>query len=237
MKSRIVRCLAVLGLLAAASCTVNYHDDLSQRTETVSIERPKAEIVDVTVAMAAGEMELSGGAAKLMEGRFTYTAAGNVAPEVQYEDSSFRGRLSVTNRTKTTVGNHHVNRWEIKLADDIRMDVNISLGAGQSKLHLGTLTLRSAKVQLGAGEVQLDLRGPKKSSCDVEIRGGVGEATVLVPSDVGVVAEATGGIGSIDVRGLRREGGRWTNDAYGKSPVTLRLDVQGGIGQINIRAE
>lgn len=237
MKSRIAGAAALTGMLAVAGCTVNWHGDLSQKTETVSIERPKAEMVDVTVAMAAGEMELSGGAAKLMEGRFTYTASGNMAPEVQYEDSSFRGRLSVTNKTKTTVGNHHVNRWEIKLADDIRMDLNVTLGAGQGRLNLGSLTLRSAKVQLGAGQVGLDLRGPKKSSCDVEIRGGVGEATVWVPNDVGVVAEAKGGIGEISVRGLNREGGRWTNDAYGKSPVTLRLDVKGGIGQINIRAE
>ncbi|MBA3975150.1 MAG: hypothetical protein C0504_13155 [Candidatus Solibacter sp.] len=236
MKSRIPAVAAALGL-AVAGCTVNMHGDHSRKTETASIERPKAELVDVTVAMAAGEMELSGGSSKLMEGTFTYTAGGNTAPEVHYEDSSFRGRLSVRNKSKTAFGNNHVNRWEIKLADDVRMDLNVSLGAGESRLNLGSLTLRSARVQVGAGQVDLDLRGPKKSSCDVEIRGGVGEATVWVPNDVGVVAEARGGIGEVSVRGLTRDGGRWTNDAYGKSPVTLRLDVKGGIGQINIRAE
>ena len=237
MKPRIASALALLGMAALAGCTVNVDGDLSQKTETVSIERAKAETVDVAVTMAAGEMELSGGAAKLMEGVFTYTAGGNMMPDVRYEESSFRGRLTVQNKTKTTVGNNHVNRWQIKLADDVRMDLNVSLGAGQSKLNLGSLTIRSAKVQLGAGQVELDLRGPKKSSCDVEISGGVGEATVWVPNDVGVVAEAKGGLGEISVRGLTRDGDRWKNDAYGKSPVTLRLDVQGGIGQINIRAE
>jgi hypothetical protein len=237
MRPRIASALALLGLAALAGCTVNVGGDRSEKTETVSIERPKAEMVDVAVTMAAGEMELSGGAEKLMEGVFTYTASGNMMPDVQYEDSSFRGRLTVQHKNKTTVGNNQVNRWQIKLADDVRMDLNISLGAGQSKLNLGSLTMRSAKVHLGAGEVQVDLRGPKKSSCDVEIRGGVGEATVWVPNDVGVVAEAKGGLGEINVRGLTRDGDRWKNDAYGRSPVTLRLDVKGGIGQINIRAE
>ena len=65
----------------------------------------------------------------------------------------------------------------------------------------------------------------------------MGEATVLVPNDVGVVAEATGGPAKVQVRGLQREGGKWTNEQYGKSPITIRLDVKGGIGQINIRAE
>jgi predicted membrane protein len=117
------------------------------------------------------------------------------------------------------------------------MDLNVTLGAGESKLNLGTLTMRSAKVQIGAGQVTVDLRGPKKTNCDIEVRGGVGEATVLVPKDVGVVAEARGGLGEVQVHGLQREGGKWTNEQYGKSPITIRLDVKGGIGQINIRAE
>ena len=124
MKLGIAGALAVLGLAAAGGCTVNMHGDLSQKTETVSIARAKAEMVDVTVAMAAGEMELSGGSAKLMDGTFTYTASGNMAPDVQYEDSSFRGRLSVRSNSRTTMGNNHVNRWEIKLADDVRMDLD-----------------------------------------------------------------------------------------------------------------
>lgn len=208
-----------------------------EQTRTVNIDRPKAEMVDVTVTMTAGELEMSGGASNLMEGRFTY-GGRNEGPDVKFDDSSFRGRLDIINKSRTTtVGSNSKNLWEIKLANDVRMDLNVTLGAGQSKLNLGELTLRSAKVQLGAGQVDLDLRGPKKSSCDVEIRGGVGEATVWVPNDVGVVAEAKGGIGEVSVRGLTRDGNRWVNEKYNKSPITIRLDVKGGIGQINIRAE
>ncbi|HPT27034.1 MAG TPA: LiaF-related protein, partial [Bryobacteraceae bacterium] len=158
--------------------------------------------------------------------------------EVQCEDSSFRGRLNISNKSRTTtMGANSKNLWEVKLAEDVRMDLNVTLGAGESNLDLGRLLLRSAKVQIGAGQVGLDLRGPKRSSCDVEIRGGVGEATVWVPNDVGVVAEAKGGIGEVSVRGLTREGDRWVNEKYNKAPVTIRLDVKGGIGQINIKAE
>ncbi len=230
---------AVLGLfvLGIWGCVVRVGDRGKEETRTVNIDKPKADMVDVTVAMSAGELDMSGGSAKLMEGKFTFSG-GNLEPDVQFEDSSFRGRLSVRNKARTTtMGSHSRNRWEIKLADDVRMDLNVTLGAGESKLNLGTLTMRSAKVQMGAGQVEVDLRGPKKTNCDIEIRGGVGEATVLVPNDVGVVAEARGGLGEVQVRGLQREGDRWTNDKFGKSPVTIRLDVKGGIGQINIRAE
>ena len=46
---------------------------------------------------------------------------------------------------------------------------------------------------------------------------------------------ATGGIGSINSGGLKRNGDEYVNDMYGKSPVTLRLDVSGGVGNIDLR--
>ena len=237
MRATVAGAAAALLALGIWGCTVRVGDSGREETRTVSIDKPKADMVEVTVAMSAGELEMSGGAERLMEGKFTFSG-GNLEPDVQFEDSSFRGRLSVRNKSRTaTMGSQARNLWEIRLADDVRMDLNVTLGAGESKLNLGTLTLRSAKVQIGAGQVTVDLRGPKKTNCDIEVRGGVGEATVLVPKDVGVVAEARGGLGEVQVRGLQREGGKWTNEQYGKSPITIRLDVKGGIGQINIRAE
>ena len=237
MKATLAVVVTVLLGVWVSGCHVEVGDRGKEETRTVHLEKPRAEMVDVTVAMGAGELDMSGGSDKLMEGRFT-SSDSRLEPDIQYEDSNFRGRLSVRNKSKTaTMGNNSRTRWEIKLADDVRIDLNVTLGAGQSDLKLGSLTIRSAKVQLGAGKVELDLRGPKKSSCDVEVRGGVGEATVLVPSDVGVVAEAQGGLGEVHVSGLQREGGRWVNSNYGKSPITIRLDVKGGIGAINIRAE
>src|SRR3712207_7453120 len=34
--------------------------------------------------------------------------------------------------------------------------------------------------------------------------------------------------------GLQKVGNAYVNDAYGESEVTLRVDIQGGIGQINL---
>jgi hypothetical protein len=62
----------------------------------------------------------------------------------------------------------------------------------------------------------------------------VGEASIRLPRDVGVYAEARGGIGSVRTEGLRREGAHWVNDAYDRAKTTIHLDVQGGIGAINL---
>jgi predicted membrane protein len=104
-------------------------------------------------------------------------------------------------------------------------------------LDLGELSLRRVNVEMGVGELRMDLRGTPKNDYAVSIHGGVGEATIYLPTGVGVEAEAEGGIGGIHTTGLEKRDGRYVNDALGHSKNTVRLDVQGGIGEIRLIAE
>jgi hypothetical protein len=70
-----------------------------------------------------------------------------------------------------------------------------------------------------------------------DIEGGVGEAQIRLPKNVGVIVEASGGIGSVDAHGLKRQGDRYVNDAYGKSAATIHLKVEGGVGHIGLTQE
>jgi predicted membrane protein len=108
------------------------------------------------------------------------------------------------------------------------------MGAGESDLDLDSLTLTGLNLQMGAGKTTVDLTGDYAQDFDASIQGGVGEATVLLPSEVGVRARAEGGLGKINAEGLQREGDSYVNDAYGDSDVSLEIDVQGGVGQINL---
>jgi len=58
-----------------------------------------------------------------------------------------------------------------------------------------------------------------------------------LPKDVGVTAHATGGIGSVRAVGLHENDHEYTNDAFGKSPHTIRLNIEGGIGEIELIQE
>ena len=105
-------------------------------------------------------------------------------------------------------------------------------------MDLGELNLRSVDVNMGVGEVTLDLRGRTPArSYDVRINGGVGQANVHLPRDVAIYATAQGGIGDIHVEGLERRGNHWVNAAKLDSPVTIRVDVKGGIGEIRLVAD
>ena len=104
-------------------------------------------------------------------------------------------------------------------------------------MNLGGMSLRSLDIEMGVGELKLDLRGNPKRSYDVRIRGGVGEATVHLPKDVGIEADAQGGIGGISAPGLRKEEGRYVNDAYSSAKTKIHLNIRGGVGAINLIAE
>jgi hypothetical protein len=87
---------------------------------------------------------------------------------------------------------------------------------------------------MGAGKTTVDLTGDYAQGFKASMQGGVGEAKVLLPSGVGVKAKAQGGLGKIDAEGLKRVGDSYVNDAYGESDVTLNVEVQGGVGEINL---
>jgi hypothetical protein len=151
------------------------------------------------------------------------------------------------------------NEWDLRFNEDVPIEMSIDLGAGRTDLALGSLALTELNIEAGAGDVNLDLSGSQSLSrlefdmgagaitldltgdwqedLGATIRGGVGEINLKLPKDVGVRLEVNTGIGGIDSSGLSKDGDTYTNDAYGESDVTLRIDIAGGIGQINLDVE
>jgi hypothetical protein len=117
---------------------------------------------------------------------------------------------------------------------NVPLDLTMQIGAGKGDLQLANMNLTHLEVHVGAGELALDLTGPRKQNLSVDIQGGVGEAHIKLPKDVGVRAQAHGGIGSVNVHGLTKQGDEYVNDALGKTPTSIDLNVQGGIGQIDL---
>ena len=207
------------------------------RSEHKTIDLDRTEMVRVEVRMGAGELKLSGGAEKLLDADFRFSD-GMGEPKVRYEATGFRGRLTVESGMARRVNLGEVtNVWNLRLNETKPIDLAVHLGAGENRLDLSRLTLRSLEIQLGAGRLDLDLSGDYKHDFEARIRGGVGQANIRLPRTIGVSVDAKGGIGSIKTHGLDRRGDRYVNAAYGKSPVTLRMEVRGGIGEIDLRVD
>ena len=231
--------LVAAALILLAGCGTRWEESsLKRETNHQSLDKPKADLVQVELAMAAGKMILHGGAAagKLMEADFI-TDFPAWKPELRYDASSFRGKLRLRQPGSGASLNGHTNEWSMKFAEDIPLSLDISVGAGESELELGALTLRDVEVKIGAGRCEVDLRGMPKRSYEVRLSGGVGEAVVHVSRQAAVSAEASGGIGDVSVDGMSKNGKSYSTESYGKAKNSIRLDVKGGIGAIHISAE
>lgn len=215
--------------LALSGCMIHHEAGPSQH-EYASFDVNGAQELRVKLKMGAGELRVGSGTDRLARADFEFNVP-EWKPEVSYAAGNLR--ISQPEGSHKTIGNTKYD-WDVRLNRDLPIEMDVNFGAGEARLDLGSLNLRRVDVEMGVGQIDMDLRGQPKHDYTVRIRGGVGEATVRLPSDVGVYAEARGGIGEISAPGLRHDGSSYYNQLYKKSPVTVRLDVQGGVGSIKL---
>src|SRR5712691_666879 len=197
-----------------------YSGDLQHQSRTV--DRQGAKSVNVSLETSAGEFNYSG----------SYET-----PRVEYNVSDGVGHLSISqDDTSTHFGTTH-NDWNLRFSNDVPLELKVEMGAGRGHLRLRDMPVTRLDMSMGAGQVDLDLTGDRKSDLVANLEGGVGQATIRLPSKVGVVVHVSGGIGAVDAHGLRHDDDEYTNEAYGKTPATIRLKVEGGVGQITLIAE
>ncbi len=226
--------VVLLAALLLASCSSADVRVGELRTESKSVEPGDAKSVRVKMVLGAGDLVVTGGAKKLLEADFTYNVA-KLKPEVEFTD----GTLVVQHpdvrgyRTLQDIKDFR-NEWDLRLNNDVPMNLSLDMGAGTSDLQLAGLSLTGLDIMLGAGKSTVDLSGGWRRDLDVTINTGAANITVRLPRDVGVRVEAVAGVGRIEASGLKQDGNAYTNEAYGTSEVTLRINILTGIGQINL---
>ncbi|HET8921773.1 MAG TPA: toast rack family protein [Candidatus Acidoferrum sp.] len=203
---------------------------------TRAVEAQQAKSAHARLEMGAGQLTINGGARDLLEADFTYSDVYS-EPRVDYHVTDGVGQLSVSQDSHSVNFGPTRNEWNLHFGKDVPLDLKVDMGAGQGNLHLRDVPLTQVELNLGAGQMDVDLTGERKTDLTADIEGGVGQANIRLPKNVGVIARASGGIGSIRVHGLKQNGDSYTNEAFGKSPATIHLKVEGGIGEIVLTQE
>jgi len=200
-------------------------------------ELAEAESVSVSVTLGVGKLKLAGGADDLLDARFEYNIP-DWKPVVSYKVNDGLGRLTVEQPSRvvgaTWPGNIRYN-WDLKLGSSVPMELEVDMGVGKSEVDLKGLNLRRFSLEAGVGEGSVDLSGPRPSDLDATIKVGVGKLTLVLPANVGVRIEARAGLGRVHADGLRTEDEAWVNEAWGKTKTSVRVEVEGGIGEVELR--
>ncbi len=224
-----------LGVVADRAFAV---DEL--RTDSRGVGLGGAEVARVELEVGIGELTVGGGGSPggLLDADFTYNI-NDWAPEVDYRVEGAEGTLKLRQPDEDRALRFNwwkdaENEWDVRLNNAVPTDLSVKLGVGESTLRLGGLNLTGLDIEAGVGKTDVDLSGGWGRDLDARIESGVGEVTVTLPKDVGVRVEADQGLGNVDAEGLTRDGDAYVNAAYGESPVTVRLEVDGGMGEINL---
>jgi hypothetical protein len=218
----------------AFSHSRHYSSDLQHQSRTV--DRQGAKSVDVSLETGSGELNISSGSTHLLDADFHYSDSYET-PRVDYNVADGVGHLSISQDSGSAHFGAKLNQWNLRLSNEAPLELKIEIGAGRGQLRLRDMPVTRLDMKMGAGQADVDLTGNRKNDLIADLQGGVGQVTVRLPRKVGVVVHATGGIGAVDAHELRHDNGEYTNEAYGKTPATIRLTVQGGIGQISLIEE
>jgi hypothetical protein len=226
----------VLALLIATwSCTLaNQTGEIMHESQAIALGG--IESVTVNLKMGAGELTILGGADSLVDADFTYNVP-DWKPTLDYVVDGKQGILRVEQPKAENIGlDTYRYEWYLRFNEGVTLtSLKVELGAGKSQIDLSRLSLTEFDLQMGVGDVEIDFTGERSSDINAIIRGGVGQLTVLLPRDVGVLVEASGGLVNITTDGLQTQGESYVNNAYGETETIIILNIEGGIGEIDLR--
>ncbi len=228
--------LLLIGILLLTSCAPKVGVG-ALRTESQSVELDGAEAVSVEIHYGAGDLKLTGGAEKLLEAGFNYNVA-SLKPEVEYADGRLVLRQPGTNGFPALQNiTSFRNEWDLRLHDQVPMDLQVEVAFGSGELQLAGLPLTGLDLSLGVGQYTIDLSGDWARDLDVSIEAEAADLNILLPEAVGARVEIDSGRRLGVGQGLSREGDVLTNAAYGEAGVTLDIVVDAGISSINLEVE
>lgn len=208
--------------------------EIKEKTVVTPLEN--AESAELNLKLGAGELKIQAGTIDaLMSGYFKYNVP-RWEPEVSYHKTGSKAFLTIEQRRSSgiTLGRTR-NRWDLQLNNRIPLELKLHLGAGEADLNLNGLQLKDIEIHMGVGSLTLDLSGDRTQNLEGSVHGGVGSGTIYLPKNIGARIRVDGGIGSVDASGFAKSGDTYTNEAYGKSQVSIDLEIKAGIGSISLK--
>jgi hypothetical protein len=234
-KYRKTTTLIILGVifLTILSCSWNSRSGEANR-ESTSFEREGVESASVNLRMGAGDLSIQGGSDSLVDAEFIYDEQ-DWKPLVDYSVSGDQANLWIEQPSNLDLSlDGYQYQWNLQVNPDVRLDFNIKFGAGQGNLDFSQVSLTSFDMEVGVGDVDIDLTGNRALDVNGNIRGGVGALTIFLPEEVGAKVNVRGGLGNVNTSGLTQSGDGFVNDAYDDSVPAVNLDIEGGLGSIEL---
>ncbi|MGX6443402.1 toast rack family protein [Neobacillus sp. K501] len=239
MKKVLLGVMAASVMVFASGCGIFAKGN--EDSSNVNIDKDKAKELQLELNIGAGELNVSQGADEWVEGSIVYTNK-KWEPVVSYERKGKKGIAVIEQEHEGIFNNVKIgeikNTWDLKLNDQVPIDLQVNSGASETKLDLNGLKIKDLEVNAGVGDITIDLSGKWKESFDVSLDMGVGQSTIILPSDVGVKIEISKGIGEAELSGFISKGnGVYVNEAFEDADVVINVSTELGVGEAEFKLE
>jgi hypothetical protein len=220
----LVVSVALLSGALACSFSLNLPRADTGPTETLTIDEPlppEGTVMEVSLELGAGTLELTGGAPGLADGTIR-TNVDEWEPTVSRSDT----RLSIEQRDPgigLTLGEEAVNEWDLRLGN-VPMDLSIDAGAYSGSIDLSGIPLQRVSVNDGASDVRLEFREPNPEEMSL-FRYNTGASTVTLL-----------GLGNANFSELTFSGGAgtYTLDFSGDLRRDANVTISSGVSSVRI---
>ncbi len=196
----------------------------------------EAEII-IEPAVGTLHVEALPESSSLIEGTVRLGSGERLEREYKVEDGVAKFILQsegVTIGPFIGVGDERV--WDLGLNTDVPLDLEISLGAGQSDVDLRGLTVSDLNVGFGVGQTTLTL--PVRGSFQAKVDGAIGQVIIIIPRGMEArVRLDTALVARQLPDGYRCQDDVCTSPGYtgGENRVDLEVDL--AIGNVSIRTD
>jgi hypothetical protein len=199
--------------------------------ETHQVRLEGADRVEVTVQFGGGNLDIEGGSDALLSGEFAYNVPG-LRPEIVYDvhgTDGARGELLIRHKEQTIRWDRPVtelhNEWQLRLTEDVPLDLRADIGASTGKLELGGLRLASLDLTAGAAETRVQFDRPNVERLkSLSVRSGAARLDLL-------------DLGNANLDELTLDGGlgTYTFDFQGEWQRSARAHIKAGASRVLLR--
>jgi hypothetical protein len=165
MKRHVLLLFTILALFSlACSINVDMPEPKTGPQETLEIgeDVPGDGLVEVTIGMGGGKLDVGPGAERLVEGTVEYNIV-EWKPEVTVDDGEIRIEQTVKNAG--FLGGNVVNEWDLRLGNR-PMELVIQAGAYEGDLDLSGIPLRNLRISDGASKATVSFNVPNPEVMD-----------------------------------------------------------------------
>ena len=202
----------------------------------------------VEIEQACGNLDVS------MIGGTEWTVAGRTTTGDAPEIDATADRLSLSSQDKSFVGFWEDRRtdWQVGLPTGGRLDMSVTVSAGQARMALAGADLDSFSGTFNASDARIDLTEARLGSLSVttnaanvaitlptasfsgSVTANAGNVSLCAPAGVGVriSASTTLGANNFEERQLVETGDGWETPGYAAAPEKIVLSTTANVGNV-----